>query len=380
MTMELRWLTAPADEVAAAMASVRRDSRPKWVPTRRQVLVHVNNCLILWYLCIVFMTFGVRVDVYHDGQADGSDLRGLTVTMAILAGWLFGTYWLHRWAARPPSPRTRLKEWRQILTALANGFEYRPSSVATFSSLITTPSRGVSEHPRFVAPGVEFGNLVRRAGRSGTWHYLAVRLPAPLPHLILDATSNNRLGSDLPSGVDRAQRLSLEGNFDRWFHLYAPVAYRSDALYLLTPDVMAALIDTASAYNIEIVDDTLVFFTSSAADFSTPGPWQAIHAILADAAARIAASARRYRDERVPGQEIPLVISAINAALKHPDVVWVAPRPRIGPDGRRLSFRDRTNGFWSVLGWLGWFAFLTLLYAVPGIFAFAGLMSIIDGR
>ncbi|POH64589.1 MULTISPECIES: hypothetical protein [Cryobacterium] len=174
---------------------------------------------------------------------------------------------------------------------------------------------------------------MRRAGRSSRWHYLAVRLPAPLPHLILDATSNNRLGSDLPTGVDRAQRLSLEGGFDRWFHLYRPVTYRSDALYLLTPDVMAALIDTASDFNIEIVDDTLVFFTSSTADFGTPEPWLAIHAILADSASRIAASARRYRDERVPGQEIP---------------------PR--------------------------FLFCTLLYVAPGIFAFAGLMSIIDGR
>ncbi|TFC51128.1 MULTISPECIES: hypothetical protein [unclassified Cryobacterium] len=118
---------------------------------------------------------------------------------------------------------------------------------------------------------------MRRAGRSSRWHYLAVRLPAPLPHLILDATSNNRLGSDLPTGVDRAQRLSLEGGFVRWFHLYRPVTYRSDALYLLP-----ALVDIGM--------------------------------------------------NGYPGRRSPR------------------------------------------------FLFCTLLYVVPGIFAFAGLMSIIDGR
>ena len=142
MTLDLRWLTAPRDKVAAAMASLRCDSRPTWVPTRRQVLVHVNRCLILWYLGIVFVTFGVRVDVFNDGRIQGADFSGLAETMTILAVWILGTVWLHRWAARPPSPRARLKEWRQTLTALANGFEYRPNSVAEFTSLITTARGG----------------------------------------------------------------------------------------------------------------------------------------------------------------------------------------------------------------------------------------------
>ena len=377
--MELRWLSAPDAEVAVAMAALRRNSRPTWVPTRRQVLVHVNRCLILWYLCIVFMTFGIRVDSYHDGRADASDIGGLTITMTILAVWLVGTVWLQRWAALPPSPRTRMTQWRQTLTALANGFEYRPNSVASFTSMITSARGEVRGHPRFVAPGVEFGNLRARDGRSREWHYLAVTLPAVLPHLILDATSNNGIGSDLPARIERVQRLSLEGDFDRWFHLYAPIKYRADALYFLTPDVMASLIDTASDFNIEIIDDTLVCFTSSTVNFATPGPWQSIQAILG-AASRIATTARRYRDERVPGQGIPQVISAINAAREHPDEPWVAPLPRIGPDGHRLDIRDRNVGLWPVLGAVGWFALLTFLYAVPGIFAFAGLMSIIDGR
>jgi hypothetical protein len=377
--MDLRWLSAPDDEVAAAMATLRRDSRPAWVPTKRQMLVHVNNCLMLWYLCIVFLAFGVRVDSYDAGQVSDAVLRGLAVTMTIFAAWLYGTYRLYRWAAQPPSPRARLREWRLNLTALANGFEPQPGTVATFSSLISTAGERVRQYPRFVAPGVEFGNLVHTTPRSTEWHYLALTLPAPLPHLILDAAANNGIVSDLPAGVDRGQRISLEGDFDRWFRVYAPLEYRLEAFYFLTPDVMTALIRDASDYNVEMIDDTLVFFTSQAVDFATPEPWLAVHRILTDAASRLLNSAERYRDERVPGQEVPPVISAIRAAIDHPHVPWVAPRPRIGPDGRRLTLRDRRNGIWPVLGAIGWFALLTFLYVVPGIFAFAGLMSIIDG-
>jgi hypothetical protein len=384
MTMDLRWLNAPDSEIASAMATARREARPKWVPTRRRVLVHVNHSLILWYLCVVLLVFGIRVDSYDGGQVSGSVLRGLLIAGVILAVWLCGSVWLYSWSKRPPSPRARINEWRQALTALANGFEPQSSRTATFSSLITTAPGGVRIHPRFVAPGVEFGNLVQhgpssRSDRTAEWNYLAVTLPAPMPHLVLDATSNDGVRSDLPVGVDRGQKLSLEGDFDRWFRAYSPVTYRVDALYVLTPDVMAALIDDASAFNVEIVDHTLVFFTPGAADFTKATPWNTVQAVLTNVAVRIVASAARYRDERVPGQETAPVINKIRAELEHPEIPWVAPPARIGPDGRRLDVRDRRTGVWSVIGAVGWFLARTLLYAVPGIFAFAGFMSIVDG-
>lgn len=363
------------------MATVRRDSRPSWVPTKRQVLVHVNHCLMLWYLCIVLMFIGIRVDSYQDGQASAADVGGLVTAFAILAVWLFGAYLLRRWASRPPSPRARMKEWRQTLTALANGFEPEPSPTATFSSIISVERTAVREYPRFVAPGVEIGNLSYRiAGRSGEWHYVAIELPAPLPHLILDATSDGRISSDLPVGFEREQRMSLEGDFDRWFHVYAPQTYGTEALYVLTPDVMAALIDEAHRFNVEIIDETLVFFTPRAADFSDAEPWESLHTILTTVAPRIIAKSRRYLDERVPGQEVPRVLAKITAAHKNPKTQWIEPQPIIGTDGRRLDIRDRRTGPWSVVGAVGWFALLTFLYAVPGIFAFAGFMSIVDGR
>lgn len=362
------------------MAALRRDSRPSWVPTKRQTLVHVNNCLILWYLCIAFMTIGIRVDSLQGGRVDPADIQGLVVTLVILAIWLFATYWLYRWAARPPSPRTRLNDWRQDLTALANGFEPSPSGRVTFASLISPASHGIRMFPRFVDGHVEFGNLVYPEGRGGGWHYLAVTLPAPLPHLILDASSNDRRGSDLPATVHRGQILSLEGGFDKWFRVYAPRSYGREALYVLTPDVMAALIDDASQYNVEIIDNRLIFFSSPVADFTKPEPWQSVHASLTAVAPRIVATARRYRDERVAGQDRSQLLPRTQHTAEITEDTLVGLGPRIGPDGRRLSIRHHNSGVRALLSAAGAIALYGFLYAVPGIFAFAGFMSIVDGR
>ncbi len=219
--MDLRWLSAPDDEVAEAMRTVRQSARPSWVPSRRKVLAHVNDSLILWYVCIVLLYWGVVTDGAGDGAVTPATIAGLAGAAVVLAVWLLGSRLLHRWAARPPSPRARGREWRQHLTALANGFAPQPSGGRTFRALITEDAGGVLVVPRFQAAGVEFGNVVRKRARRSGWTYVAVTLPVPLPHLLLDATVNDARGGDLPASVRRGQRLSLEGDFDRHFRLYA---------------------------------------------------------------------------------------------------------------------------------------------------------------
>ncbi|WP_445443748.1 hypothetical protein [Clavibacter sp. km1a] len=375
--MDLRWLSAPDDEVAEAMRAVRTSGRPRWVPSRREVLARVNDSLILWYVCLVLMYWGIVTDDLGDGTVTPAVVAGLAGAAAVLAAWLGGSLLLHRWAARPPSPRARGREWRQHLTALANGFVPQPSGGRTFRALITEEVGGVVHQPRFRASGVEFGVVRRRRARRGGWTYVAVTLPVPLPHLVLDATANDRHGSDLPASVRGAQRLSLEGDFDRSFRLYAPAEYERDALYLLTPDVMAALVDDARDFDVEMVDDTLVFFRRELADYAEPEPWIAVGRILDGVAARIRRRALRYRDERVLlGDGGPAAPLRADLDEQPPD-----PRaPRIAADGRRLDVHDRRTGALAVVGWLAWQAFRFLLVFVPAVFAFAGFMSIVDGR
>lgn len=378
--MDLGWLNAPEDEVASAKANLKKDSGHRIVPRMRSVIVHLNHALMLWYLCLVWMTLGVRVDQGQDGRVEPQDIRDIVVTMAIFVIWVCGTLVLYRWAGSPPSPRARMRIWRRDLTALANGFEPEPSGRVRFASLITGERPAAASSPRFHAPGVEFGNLRAPRVNRREWHYLKVTLPAPLPHLILGATETGDLSRDLRVNLRSDQRMSVGGVFDRSFQLYVPDSYGPDAFFVLTPDVMAALIDHAWRYSIEIVGDTLIFFTSEVADFTDPDTWRSIESVLSLVVPALQTRAEQYRDQRIAEQRVSPTIAAIEAAIETPETPWVPPEPRIGPDGRRLNMMDRRTGGAAQLRTFGWYVALLLFYGVPGILAFAGFMSTIDGH
>ncbi|SDO62584.1 hypothetical protein SAMN04487848_1766 [Microbacterium sp. ru370.1] len=372
--MDLRWLDAPATEVAAALAVSGDRPRPSWVPTRRQVLLHVNNALVLWFAFIGLVTIGVQVDGVQDGRVTDRDVIAFVVVLGVLAVWLVGTFFLWRWAQRPVATRTRLRQARRDLTALANGFFPRPSAAATFSSLVTDHSVGVREYPRFATADAEFGTVRTRASRARSWQYVSVRLESAMPHLVLDSRANER-GGGLPASIDRGQRLRLEGDFDRFFHTYAPSGYGPDALYVLTPDVMAALVDHSPEFDVEIRDDRVVFFRGADADYTTAADWERVDAVLRHVVPRIAEQSERYVDERVAGQ------GAVERLARTRDAVqWRPPRPLIAADGRRLDARTPQTGLGPVVGRLAWVTFRAGLYLVPLVFAFAGFMSIVDGR
>ncbi|MFF7681112.1 hypothetical protein ACFZA2_00025 [Microbacterium sp. NPDC007973] len=372
--MDLRWLDAPAEEVAAALAVAGDRPRPSWVPTRRQVLLHVNNALVLWFASIALVSIGVQVDGVQDGRVTGNDVVAFVVVLGVLVVWLVGAFLLWRWAQRPVATRTRLRHARRDLTALANGFLPRPSAAATFSSLVTDHSVGVREHPRFASGDTEFGTVRARASRARAWQYVSVRLASAVPHLVLDSRTNGR-GGELPASIDRGQRLRLEGDFDRSFHTYAPSGYGPDALYVLTPDVMAALVDHSPGFDVEMRDDRLVFFRGADADYTTAADWERVDAVLRHVVPRIAAHAERYVDERVSGQ------GAVERVARTRDAdAWRPPHPLIAADGRRLQARTPQTGLGPVVARLAWFVFRGALYLVPLVFAFAGFMSIVDGR
>ena len=111
------------------------------------------------------------------------------------------------------------------------------------------------------------------------WGYLAIKLDRMLPHMVLDAKSNNFFGSNLPTKFSRNQVLSLEGNFDEYFTLYCPREYEQDALYVFTPDLMARLIDEASRFDVEIIDDWMFVYSSQ--------PFDLMNAATIDRAFRI---------------------------------------------------------------------------------------------
>jgi len=196
---------------------------------------------------------------------------------------------------------------------------------------------------------IEFGNFEEHYARgdergTGFGGYIALRLATPLPDILLrsreEATATD-LWRPIPS---HTQQLSLEGDFDRYFTLYAPTGYEADALYLFTPDVMANFIDKVSRLDVEILDDWV--FLTSHHDLVTTDPAQ--WAMVMGAAAALTDKIdrwERWRDDRpgaVAGSVAPGGVqddTTAQPALATPRTLAAhqAPEPRVAPGGRRLK-------------------------------------------
>lgn len=211
--------------------------------------------------------------------------------------------WTHEVAAPPPA----------IVGAVFGAI-----SGKAVTDLVTAPAAGR-------LPSFEFGNLSGRVGGSRTEQYgavkvtmnldslvaidygfVSIRLPRPMPHFVVDALTNDTSGrSSLPVRIDGRQRVSLEGDADTHFALYAPEGYERDALYLFTPDIMALLIDETGDYDVELSDDRITVFSPTPWDLGDPTTWARIEELVRVLGGKAARQAGRYRDERAePGQAV----------------------------------------------------------------------------
>ncbi|MCR2783080.1 MULTISPECIES: hypothetical protein [unclassified Microbacterium] len=193
------------------------------------------------------------------------------------------------------------------------------------------------EHPRRIEVA-SYRRLTNTAGLRDVkaWGYVAVKLGSPLPHIVLDAVGNESLmSSSLPATFDAQQRVSLEGDFDRYFTLYCPTGYAQDALYLFPPDIMARFIDNAAALDVEIIDDWLFLYSRRELSTLDPATWQWLFSVI-DALLGKLAQWERWRDDRlgVPAARTPRAIDAREA----PRVIPVLAPPPLGvaATGRRL--------------------------------------------
>lgn len=83
-------------------------------------------------------------------------------------------------------------------------------------------------------------------------------LPRPLPYVVLDNRKLTASFSDFSSGL---QETALESNFPDHYRLLHAPNDQINALSLLTPDVMAAVLDSATSYEIEINGNCLYFYS-----------------------------------------------------------------------------------------------------------------------
>lgn len=213
------------------------------------------------------------------------------------------------------------------------------------------------DSPRFV----EFANYryVTGSGKNQSthkWGYVAIKLDVPLPHILLDAVGNNGLfGSNLPTSFDRDQRLSLEGDFDRYFALFCPRGYERDALYLFTPDIMARFIDNAAELDVEIVDDWLFLYAKRDLSTLDPATWAWLFATVGALLEKFAQWSR-WRDDRLAADASAraagaLAAGGVAAGVADPFAAApdLRPPPGVAPGGRRLKRRVSVLGVIAVV-------------------------------
>lgn len=299
-------LTTPLDR--GAIRAAARRTRPGGVvgalgPAGRPLAVAVAVAVVLGL--VVLLVLGSLLASLPAMLAGGGafPILALVLIAAVVAGVAAAVVGAIRGLRRWDEKRMRLSSFAAANGFAAAGTVSRPALPGLLFHV--GDGRRSEDVVRVPSPRwTEIGNYRYSTGRgrdrvTHEWGYLAVRLPQPLPHIVLDAVGNDApFGvSNLPVGFERGQRLSLEGDFDRVFTLYCPEGYERDALYLFTPDVMALFADAAGRLDAEIVDDWL--FLYSGRDLSTldPATWERVHAVLVTLDGKLCQWAR-WRDGR----------------------------------------------------------------------------------
>lgn len=287
-----------------------------------------------------FFAFSAISASVNDGASPASAAVTVSVIIAIATVAMLVLRLINRSSA--------LRRYRLTTFAVRNGMYYSSTSrPPRFEGAIfgVGHSRAVYERLwRESDPNLEIGNYryTTGSGKNKTthqWSYLALRLPRRLPHMLLDAKSNNSIfGSNLPVSFGRDQRLSLEGNFDEFFTLYCPREYETDALYVFTPDLMALLIDEAANRDVEIVDDWMLVYSKSRLDFANPHELVKLFGIVDTVGQKTRSRSVRYADDRLLAETSAL------STTEEPGATGSAPvgAARLGhnliaPGGRRLK-------------------------------------------
>jgi hypothetical protein len=213
------------------------------------------------------------------------------------------------WICVVVSEKTMERRIRFEHFARDNNLTYLPDHAEpTYQGIIFSSGSQRQLYDRFRGDGFEAGNYqytVQHGKSSSTYKYGYIRidLERHVAHMLLDAKHNNMkiFGlniSNLPVTLNKDQTLSLEGDFNEHFTLYAPKEYERDALYIFTPDLMALLIDHVAQFDVEVIDDQL-FVYGKEFRFVDRQAWQRISEIISKVGQKTITRTDYYADEKI---------------------------------------------------------------------------------
>jgi hypothetical protein len=274
-------------------------------------------------------------------------LPAITAALSGFAIWFVLRPLKRRWRdARPWRRWFRLSGF-----AHDNGLFYRPELEGVPAGLMFQQGK----HGRIVdvltTPGAAFtigtfrfvADDARSLDRDPAYSFLRIQLPRPVPHLVLVSRARRGLRGYSSVGLSFAesQRVRLEGDFDRYFAVYAPDGYGADARYVLTPDFMARLADHASQFDLEFVDDTLYVYSATPWDVENPATWVWAQWFAETVGAPALKRTARFSDDRS-----------------------AAPGVTVAPGGQRLKVAVPLVAGLITVAWVGYQVLRLILSAI----------------
>jgi hypothetical protein len=126
--------------------------------------------------------------------------------------------------------------------------------------------------------------------------------------MLVESTHHRqRFSKSVEATFYRNQKLSLEGDFDKYFTLYAPKAYETDALYIFTPDLMALLIDQVAKFDVEIVDNWMLVYSRRPWNLTDRATQQRIAQIIRVVGRKTVNQTAMYSDDTVGNPAFDIV-------------------------------------------------------------------------
>ena len=90
---------------------------------------------------------------------------------------------------------------------------------------------------------------------------LEIEVPKQLPNIFLDCLGNNsRFSQEVLNIYDDNERITLEGDFNKYFHLYGLRQYATDILTLINPAFMDSLKAQDKTFDIEFKDKVVYVY------------------------------------------------------------------------------------------------------------------------
>lgn len=198
--------------------------------------------------------------------------------------------------------------------AAENGFIYIPTTNSTqengviFQDLESSTAHSVIEGAYKEVNFRIFNNYGTANRDEYRFGVIVMQLPRKMPHVILDSKTNSSSfrTTNLPY-MKRSQLFRLEGDFNKHYDVYVPKGYERDALYFLTPEIMALMIDTAQSFDIEVVDNQLYVYGKEFKYRETE--FAKVFEIIELIGSEFTDNTKRYADERVASKKMNEVSS-----------------------------------------------------------------------